>query len=96
MSDAEMKLIYMMLFTGLQDSKGQDVYEGDIIKQNFYEVTIAEVIFSNGSYKLKKNNKEYPFILSKPYPPNYWCEVIGDVYQHPHLLENQSEESEDD
>ncbi len=74
-------------FIGLLDRQGKEIWEGDIIKyQTKYggNSIYFEVVFARGS-----------FLQTKPassYFPDIWydwdeCEVIGDIYSNPELLE---------
>lgn len=79
-----------MQFTGLQDSNGKEIYEGDILK---FEGTIYtyEVRFENASfvcYHCKKDwgrwgnlnrIKDHDFSDSK-------INIIGNIYENPELL----------
>lgn len=77
--------IYLMQFTGLKDSKGNDIYEHDILKTaNF----LLKVIYDNCSFvieELNKNNNDY-FSL---YDISKFCEVIGNIHENSELLENK-------
>ena len=75
-------------FTGLYDKNGRKIFEGDIIKCKVHEM--------NG-YRVRRGVVEYHgvgFIMNLD--PNSWydqknisfdCEVIGNIYDNPELLE---------
>ena len=77
----------LMQYTGLKDKKGKEIYEGDIInfKQGetyFWGVIVATVEYNDGGF--------YPFADREdnaPYPKPEECEVIGNIYENPELLE---------
>lgn len=79
----------IMQFTSLHDKNGKEIYEGDILKcddanEDHQEFT-TEVWFCNGQFL----TGHYGFpVHSWSGKENSWCEVIGNIYQTPELLEN--------
>lgn len=84
----------VMQFTGLLDKNGKEIYEGDMvnvvefkpgkeINDDYYKV-----IYKNGSFKLSnpKNNHE-----GFPYLGWEHSVVVGNIYEHPHLLTQETE-----
>lgn len=73
----------VMQFTGLLDSKGVEIYEGDIVRKEYkHHVGMAEVRYD-------PNFAGYhPFVYNGggEYEPDD-CEVIGNIHQHPELLD---------
>ena len=84
----------VMQFTGLQDSKGVDIYEGDILSDKWKAV----VYFKNGSYwvtiNIGENDDQYlqGFIGSRK-QAKCPVDVIGNIYENPELL---AQEKNDD
>ena len=84
------KVIARYQFTGLTDENGVEVYEGDIVKSLFEGVGV--VTFNNDNYaKLQAfhlcdkdgESLNYHYGVSA----NDECEVIGNIYENPELLE---------
>ena len=77
--------IDLMQSTGLKDKNGVEIYEGDIVNVNLYGGTPRheEVkIYTNSGYA-----GVHPFTDTGYQWSSYRCEVIGNIYEHPHLLE---------
>lgn len=85
--------------TGLKDKNGKLIYEGDIVSvkiktQDFFNVEEyfsenykGEIIFKEGSIAIRViDTKKQP--ISLYYYAN-GCEIIGNIYENPELLENK-------
>jgi uncharacterized phage protein (TIGR01671 family) len=71
-------------YTGLKDSKGVDIYEGDIVKiEDKEEVRIYDIVFSHGYFGLNRGSK---FKHALMYPYTEIIEVIGNIFENPELL----------
>ena len=73
-------------YTGLKDSKGKKIYEGDILKissdeQYTKDAVIVSVEFFNGSFV--DSYFHWPLNNIKEYKR----EIIGNIYENPELLE---------
>ena len=72
----------LMQYTGLKDKNGKEIYEGDVVKSDWYNdeqrITGARVIFTSGCFTcigLKHKLYLYPEL-----------EVIGNIYENPELI----------
>jgi uncharacterized phage protein (TIGR01671 family) len=81
----------LMQSTGLKDKNGAEIFEGDIVLSN--GGTKVTPIFQNGVYMaylvehLNRNEKE-PMTQFNVIWKNK-CEVIGNIYENPELLEQE-------
>jgi len=67
-------------YTGLNDVKGREIYEGDIICEQYGEY--YKVVFKNGSFRAE--DEEYSLDLMDLVAQK--CEVIGNIYENSELL----------
>lgn len=79
------KAVVWCQFTGLLDKAGKEIYEGDILR-NDWNHNIFVVEWGEG---------EYPHQSDADSTNNKWnwkyggCEVIGNIYEHPNLLQEE-------
>ena len=70
-------------FTGLCDSDGKEIYEGDIFQVKAYEPKY-EVYFANGVYEYRQiGSPNRPFPLRRI---NFDSYIIGNIHDNPELL----------
>lgn len=91
--------VILMQFTGLKDKNGKEIFEGDVVK---YKNSIWKVRFEFGGFDLFADAKNLSeAIVEKPKTDNemiadelnvWWtrCEVLGNIYENPELLEDQN------
>ena len=72
----------VMQYTGLKDKNGIEIYEGDIVKDDFDRFVI---IFENGGFVASKGD-EFDRSKYRTVKINELCEVIGNIYENPELL----------
>ncbi|EHQ63658.1 hypothetical protein PDENDC454_04304 [Paenibacillus dendritiformis C454] len=91
--DYEMDVEFLQ-FTGLYDRNGKEIYEGDIVYTPQFDWTGYVVFTGDCQYALKGKTElgNDGYILFTQIYLNE-CEVIGNIYEHPHLLKGVVEDA---
>lgn len=81
----------IMQYTGLKDSEGVEIYEGDVVETIYCykEKHTGEIYFQPTRYNWSVKHSEFTnqdmFVYSRP---DCSITVIGNIYESPELLEN--------
>ena len=80
----EIPHIKIMQYTGLKDRHGQEIYEGDILRDD--EMGLNVVRWEDGSFWLEMFYEGGQSLMEHLSDYNEVCEVIGNIYDNPELL----------
>lgn len=76
--------IEVLEYTGLKDKNGTEIYEGDFIKDG-ERTLLVRWRQDLTSFALSSKDWAYDHYFGEAIDPGH-CEVIGNIYEHPHLL----------
>jgi len=81
------------LFTGLKDKNGKEVYEGDVVRHDYYYEHGQWGERKSFTHTIKWNDERcgfYPMFATGNYEfPRDSIEIIGNIYESPELLESK-------
>lgn len=78
-------------YTGLKDKNGKEIWEGDIVKFGAQLGSVAEVkwLIKNAGFLVKDKWGDWQWLYDVVASTN--CEIIGNIYENPDLLEAKDE-----
>jgi uncharacterized phage protein (TIGR01671 family) len=82
-----------MQYTGLKDSEGKEIYEGDILRHDYFTISLLKVVFGRGGFSVVGIKVKEPLseLLNPDNSLYKESEVIGNVYENPELLGERNE-----
>ena len=72
--------IVLMQYTGVRDKNGKEIYEGDIVK---YFGDVCEINWLLSGFYIHWARGGFEEVATN----DKYCEVIGNIYENPQLLE---------
>lgn len=92
--------VVLMQYTGLKDKNGGEIYEGDIVEiQQPTSIEHGAISFREGAFAFTSQvqvdgNRTIVFLHSVRFQNNWKLEVIGNIYENPELLTNNTPQGE--
>ena len=83
-NQSDLKDCVLLQYTGLKDKNGVEVYEGDIIR-DVDCLSLWKVFYGDGAFHVRGGEYNLSGHLNEWAPDH--CEVIGNIYENPELLE---------
>ena len=81
----------LMQFTGLFDKQGVEIYEGDIVKYDFNNLNYR-IEFINAEFIARRFYENIEDLYPTEFDFGKECEVIGNIYEHNHLIDTINKE----
>jgi uncharacterized phage protein (TIGR01671 family) len=82
--------IELMQFTGLKDKNGKEIYEGDILRNNYSvrwnQLHCGWALYNAGDFCVDLLADEYNRVEELLPPWHLDIDIIGNIYENPELL----------